>query len=80
MKPQAKRGEAPMTLEYLLVNFHETRTVIGNGAPVGPTNSILMLPPGDYAITLSGDPCVPIEQDIELDGTSPVQPLTIQFS
>ena len=69
-----------MSLEYLQVNFRESRTVLGNGAAVGPTNQILALPPGDYAITLDGNACTPAEVDIELDGTSPLSPLVISFS
>ncbi len=69
-----------MTLEYLLVNFKEGRTVLANGTAVGVTNHMVMLPPGDYAITLDGAPTAPSEQDIELDGTSPVKPYVVLFS
>ncbi len=69
-----------MTLEYLLVNFKDDRTVLANGTSVGVTNHMVMLPPGDYAITLSGDATTPPEQDIELDGTSPVKPCVVLFS
>jgi hypothetical protein len=69
-----------MTLEYLLVNFTEARTVFANGTAVGVTNHMVMLPPGDYAITLDGAPTTPSEQDIELDGTSPVKPCVVLFS
>jgi hypothetical protein len=69
-----------MTLEYLLVNFKEDRTVQANGTSVGVTNHMIMLPAGDYAITLTGDAPTPTEQDIELDGTSPVNPCVVLFS
>jgi hypothetical protein len=62
------------------VNFRESRTVLANGTEVGVTNHILLLPPGDYAMTLDGGATTPPEQDIELAGTSPVRPLVVLFT
>jgi len=44
-----------MAFEYLLVNFRDNRMVRANDVPVGVTNHILILPPGDYVITLEGE-------------------------
>jgi len=69
-----------MSFEYLLVKFRENRMVCANEMPVGVTNHILILPPGDYDITLDGDGYTPDHQDIELDGTSPVRPNVVVFT
>ena len=34
-----------MVIEYLLVTFHESRTVLANDTVVGVTNHTLLLPP-----------------------------------
>ncbi|MBV9248717.1 MAG: hypothetical protein JO227_05660 [Acetobacteraceae bacterium] len=67
------------TFEYLLVTFSEHRTVLANDLPVGVTNHIILLPPGDYTIKLDGGGYTPDHQDIELDGTSPVRPCVVVF-
>jgi len=69
-----------MAFEYLLVNFRDNRMVRANDVPVGVTNHILILPPGDYVITLEGEGFTPDHQNVELDGTSPVRPNVTIFT
>jgi hypothetical protein len=74
------RGEATMSVEYLLVTFKENRTVLADGTPVGITGHILMLPPGGYEITLDGNATTPADIPIDLLGTSIVRPKIVAFS
>ena len=68
-------------MEYLLVNFKESRGVLANGNPVGTTNSALTLPPNEYIITLDGaQDYAPSSQDVILAGTSSMRPKTITFN
>lgn len=69
-----------MAIEYLLVAFPEQRNVFADGAGVGVTNHILMLPGDEYQITLDGGGYAPDSQDIALNGTSLVRPLVIAFT
>lgn len=68
-----------MAIQFLKVVFPEDRMVLANGDPVGPTNATLMLPPGDYAVSIQGGNCAPISQDVVLNGTTVTNPLTITF-
>ena len=67
-------------MEFLLVRFPQFRDVLADGAAIGDTNTTLMLPAGEYVITLSGDGYTPDEQDIVLNGTSSNDPLVIAFT
>ena len=69
-----------MAIEFLLVTFPEERAVLADGARVGFTNHTLMLPTGEYEITLEGDGCRPKSRDVALTGTSLVKPLVIAFA
>lgn len=69
-----------MAIQFLLVNFAESRTVLADGSAVGVTNHILMLPADEYEISLDGGGYTPASQTIALDGTSMVRPLVIAFS
>jgi hypothetical protein len=69
-----------MSFEYLLVKFREDRSVLANGTSVGGTNHCLTLPPGDYEISLDGEPTSPPTVGVELDGTSPLSPVVVEFS
>ena len=69
-----------MAIEYLLVTFPEQRNVFADGAGVGVTNHILMLPGDEYEITLDGGRTVPASQDVALVGTSMVKPLVVVFN
>jgi len=77
-RPKAK-GDA-MSVQYLLVTYPGTRAVLADDAPVGFTNHVLMLPAGEYTITLDGNATVPPSQDVVLAGTSLVKPMVVAFS
>lgn len=71
-----------MSLEFLLVHFRddeEQRPVLADGESVGFTNHILMLPTGEYKISLSGGGYRPASRHIILAGTSVVKPKVIIF-
>ena len=65
-----------MAIEFLLVTFPEQREVLADGAGVGVTNHILMLP-GD--ITIDGNGCAPASRVIALAGTSMVRRTVVAF-
>jgi hypothetical protein len=69
-----------MQFEFLLVTFKDNRTVKADDIPVGVTNHMMIMPPGDYVITLDGDGFNPPTQDIELVGTSHVRPMVVAFT
>ena len=69
-----------MTIQYLLVTFPEQCNVLADGAAVGVTNHVLMLPGDEYEITLSSGNCSPTNQDIALVGTSLVKPMVVAFA
>jgi len=69
-----------MAIEYLLVTFPEQRAVLADGAGVGFTNHILMLPTDEYLITLEGSGYEPPSQDVALVGTSMVKPMVLVFT
>lgn len=69
-----------MSIQYLLVTFSEQRGVLADGAMVGVTNHILMLPANEYQISLDGAGYSPASQDVPLDGTSVVKPLVVAFT
>jgi hypothetical protein len=67
-------------MEFLLVKFPQTRDVLADGDEIGETNTTLMLPAGEYTITLSGDGYAPDEQDVVLAGTSSNNPKVVTFT
>ncbi|MBI3367258.1 MAG: PEGA domain-containing protein [Burkholderiales bacterium] len=69
-----------MAIQYLLVTFTEERSVLADGAGVGFTNHILMLPSDEYEITLGGSGYTPASQSVALTGTSIVKPMVIAFA
>ena len=69
-----------MAIQYLLVTFGEQRSVLADGAAVGVTNHILLLPADEYQISLDGTGYLPASQDVALDGTSMVRPLVVAFT
>ena len=69
-----------MAIEYLLVTFPEQRNVFADGAGVGVTNHILMLPGDEYEITLDGGGYTPESLDVALNGTSLVKPMVVGFT
>jgi len=76
----AKKIEAKMSIEYLLVTFPEERAVQANGTNVGFTNHTLMLPADEYTVTLSGAGYAPATQDVVLTGTAVMKPLVVAFA
>lgn len=68
-----------MAIEFLVVTFPEQRAVLADGAGVGVTNHILMLPGDEYEITIDGDRCTPASRVIALAGTSMVRPMVVAF-
>lgn len=68
-----------MAMQYLLVTFPQECAVYADGCGVGTTNRVLMLPAGEYEITLDGGACTPFSQDTVLNGTSLANPLEIKF-
>jgi hypothetical protein len=75
---QQSRSDA-MAIQYLLVTYPDQRGVLADGAGVGVTNHMLMLPSDEYTITLDGDGYQPPSQDVVLAGTSVVNPMVISF-
>lgn len=71
-------GDA-MSIQFLLVTYPEQRAVLADGAGIGFTNHMLMLPGDEYLLTLDGDGYQPLSQDIALTGTSMVKPMVISF-
>ena len=69
-----------MAIQFLLVTFADARPVLADGAGVGFTNHILMLPGDEYEITLGGSGYSPASQNIALAGTSMIKPMVIGFS
>jgi hypothetical protein len=69
-----------MAIQYLLVTYPEQRAVSADGAGVGVTNHVLMLPSDEYVITLDGSGYEPPSRDIVLAGTSLVRPMVIPFT
>lgn|GEM_PF-1071951 len=68
-----------MGMQYLLVIFPQDCAVLADGSGVGNTNRVLMLPAGEYEITLDSNGHTPLTQDAILDGTSLNNPLVINF-
>ena len=68
-----------MAIQYLLVTFHEQRSVLADGVAVGFTNHTLLLPGDEYQISLDGSGYSPASQDVVLGGTSIVQPMVVAF-
>ena len=69
-----------MAIQFLLVTFADARPVLADGAGVGFTNHILMLPGDEYEITLGGSGYSPASLNIALAGTSMIKPMVIGFS
>jgi hypothetical protein len=69
-----------MSIEYLLVVYPQSRTVLADGDKVGVTNHVLMLPANEYEISLDGGGCNPESQDVILAGTLVVRPKVITFA
>ncbi len=73
--------EETMSIQFLLVNYSEDRTVLADGQSVGVTNHTIMLPSDEYTISLAGaKDYSPDSQDVALTGTSVMKPRVVLFS
>ena len=68
--------------EYILVKFDETREVIIDENPAGyNTGDVIELGAGTHTISLEGTKnFLPLEQDVNPSGTSPILPQQVNFS
>ena len=67
-------------MEFLLVVFGTERDVLIDGVPAGITNQLITLAPGTYTVSLDGDSdFTPAEQDILVNGSSPLRPMKVEF-
>jgi hypothetical protein len=66
-------------MEYLRVEFAQSRTVLANGDDVGLTNTTLILEANAYRIRLSGSGYNPASQRVVLSGTLPDNPRIVSF-
>lgn len=70
-----------MSVEYLHVVYKKgSLTVLADGDPVGVTNHTLMLPAGEYDVTLDGTGYAPTDQSVTLTDTSIMSPEIITFT
>jgi len=68
-------------MEYIHVDFRETRRVLLDGTEAGDTNRTLMVQRATYTVTLSGDPDYsPASQDVTVWGTDEDDPMHIEFT
>jgi len=67
-------------MEFLLVSFPSEREVLIDEVPAGLTNHLITLAPGSYTISLAGRGFRPREQDVIVEGTSPLDPKEIAFA
>ena len=68
-------------MEFIFVDFRETRRVLLDGTEAGDTNKTLKVQRASYTITLSGElDYLPPSQDVTVAGTSDDDPMHIQFT
>jgi hypothetical protein len=69
-------------MEWLKVTFDpkDIRRVLADGDDIGPTEAVLMLPAGDYEITLSGHGYTPPQWSGPINGTTAENPQVIVFA
>lgn len=68
--------------EYIIVAFYEIREVFIDGEASGyMIGDVIELEPGTHTVSLAGESdFTPSEQDVTPSGTSPIKPLTVNFS
>jgi PEGA domain len=68
-------------MEFLLIAFdsHDPRDVLVEDIPIGRTGRTLMVEPGTYTVTLSGNGYLPLSWRGPVFGTSVNRPKRIQF-
>jgi hypothetical protein len=68
-------------MEFLLVVYGTERDVLIDGVSAGITNHLITLAPGTYTVSLDGDSnFTPVEQEILVDGSSPLRPMKVEFA
>ena len=68
-------------MEYIYVDFRETRRVLLDGTEAGDTNKTLKVQRGSYTVTLSGNlDYSPASQDVTVAGTEEDDPMHIEFT
>jgi RecB family endonuclease NucS len=69
-------------MEFIRVTFDpaDIRDVIANGDVIGPTETLLIVQPDFYVISLSGSGYAPSQWRGPVSGSLPDQPLTIRFT
>ena len=67
-------------MEFLLVVYGTERDVVIDGVAAGLTNHLITLAPGTYLVSLDGDnDFTPVEQQILVNGSSPLRPTKVEF-
>ena len=80
-RARTSASKPTMSIEYLLVVHPDECPVRADGAGVGFTNHVLLLPADEYTITVdAAAPTVPTSRDIVLSGTSLVRPMVVSFA
>jgi hypothetical protein len=69
-------------MEYVRVTFdpNDIRDVIASGSPIGKTETELMVQPNYYVFSLSGSGYTPSHRYCVVSGTTPGDPLIIEFT
>ena len=70
-----------MDLEFISVKYPAQRSVYMNGVKVGVTNTTIAVERGNHLISLGGgQDYSPAERIVSVSGTSPLEPLSVDFS
>ncbi len=68
-------------MEYLLVRYPQSRTVLIDGADQGRTNRLIELAAGTYTVTLAPPAdFAPKRRRVRLRDTSPIVPKAVAFA
>ncbi len=67
-------------MEYVIVNFPESRGVLIDDNSSGQTNETLMVETGHHEFKLEGDGYAPDNQTELVENTTPGYPMQINFS
>lgn len=68
-------------MEYVIVQFRESRTVLIDDKASGPTNETLRVTEGFHTFSLAGPAnFTPTEQTVEIKNTTQVSPQGVSFA
>ncbi|MDU0457721.1 MAG: hypothetical protein RW306_03220 [Geobacteraceae bacterium] len=68
-------------MEYVIVRFNQSRTVLIDGCVSGLTNETLMINDGLHTFTLEGPTdFTPTEQILDITNTSSIKPQEVHFA